>query len=148
MTRDDVLDCAGRGLVGLTFVYWGGRQLVDYAGLGAPDGGGWTAYMAAAGLPGALLPLAILTQLGGGLMLACGWRARLAAFLLAGFCLLADLFFHMRWDAPPPAGHFNWIIFVKNLGLAGGLLAISGRGPGRLSLDRWRAQRRGLRIVA
>ena len=144
MTRDDVLDCAGRALIGLTFVYWGGRQLVDAMGLGAPDGGGWTVYMAAAGVPGALLPLVILTQLGSGLALALGWRARLAAFLLAGFCLLADLFFHLHWEAPPPASHFNWIIFIKNLAVAGGLLAIAGRGPGRISLDARRARRRGL----
>ena len=143
MTRDDMLDCAGRLLLGLTFVYWGGRQLVDYLGLGAPDGGGWAAYMSAAGVPGALLPLVILTQLGGGLILAIGWRARLAAFLLAGFCLLADLFFHMHWDAPAPAGHFNWIVFIKNLAVAGGLLVIAGRGPGRLSLDARRAPRAG-----
>jgi putative oxidoreductase len=142
MTRNDALDCAGRGLIGLTFIYWGGRQLVDYAGLGAPDGGGWTAYMSAAGVPGILLPLVILTQIGGGLMLACGYRARVAAFLLAGFCLLANLFFHMHWDAPAPAGHFNWIVFIKNLAVAGGLLVIAGRGPGSASLDAWRARRR------
>src|SRR3954452_12327925 len=97
MTKDDAIDLAGRVLLGLTFIYWGGRQLVDAMGLGAPDGGGWAAYMSAAGVPGALLPLVILTQLGGGLALALGWRARLTAFLLAGFCLLADLFFHLHW---------------------------------------------------
>ena len=144
MTRDDALDFAGRALIGLTFAYWGGRQLVDAVGLGAPDGGGWTSYMAAAGVPGALLPLVILTQLGGGIVLAIGWRTRIAAFLLAGFCLLADLFFHLHWEAPAPAGHFNWIVFIKNLAVAGGLLAIAGRGPVRISLDARRARRRGL----
>ena len=141
MTREDALDLAGRGLLGFTFIYWGGRQLVDAIGLGAPDAGGWAAYMSSAGVPGALLPLVILAQLGCGLMLAIGWRTRLAAFLLAGFCLLADLFFHLHWEAPAPAGHFAWIVFVKNLALAGGLLVIAARGPGLLSLDARRGRK-------
>ena len=134
-------ELGGRALVGLTFVYWGARKLVDVLGLGAPDAG-WGAYMEKAGVPSELLPLVILTELGGGLLLIVGWRTRTAALLLAGFCVLANLFFHMRWDLPPPGGHFNWIIFIKNFAVAGGLLAIAGSGPGALSLDQWRDRAR------
>ena len=133
----DWLDFIGRQFLGATFVYWGGRKLIDVLGLGAPDAGGWAAYMNNAGVPGALLPLVILTELGGGLLLMAGWHTRKAAFLLAGFCVLASYFFHMAWDRPPPVGHFNWIIFIKNFAVAGGLLAIAGRGAGSLGLDRW-----------
>jgi putative oxidoreductase len=132
------LDLVGRAALGVTFIYWGGRKLVDILGLGAPDAGGWASYMEKAGVPGALLPLVILTELGGGLLLLVGWRTRSAAVLLAGFCVLANYFFHMRWDLPPPAGHFNWIIFIKNFAVAGGLLAIAGRGAGEFSVGGWR----------
>jgi putative oxidoreductase len=133
----DWLDLAGRAALGATFIYWGGRKLVDVLGLGAPDAGGWAQYMGSAGVPGALLPLVILTELGGGLLLLAGWRTRAAAFLLAGFCVLANYFFHMRWGLPPPAGHFNWIVFIKNFAVAGALLAIAGRGAGEFSIDAW-----------
>jgi len=100
------LEFAGRALLGITFVYWGGRKLVDVLGLGDPDAA-WGLYMQSVGIPAILLPLVILTELGGGLLLMAGWRTRTAAFLLAGFCVLANYFFHMRWALPPPAGHFN-----------------------------------------
>jgi len=134
-------ELGGRALVGLTFVYWGARKLVDVLGLGAPDAG-WGSYMEKAGVPSELLPLVILTELGCGLLLVVGLRTRTAALLLAGFCVLADLFFHTRWDLPPPGGHVNWIIFIKNFAVAGGLLAIAGRGPGLLSLDQRRNRAR------
>lgn len=138
----DLLDLAGRALLGLTFVYWGGLKLVETLGIaGRPDGGGWATYMeAAGGVPGELLPLVILTELGCGLLLIAGWKTRYAAFALAGFCLLANWFFHMGWDRPPPGGHFNWVIFVKNFAVCGGLLAIAGRGAGAWSLDARRAK--------
>jgi putative oxidoreductase len=134
----DLLDLAGRATLGATFIYWGGRKLVDVLGLGASDAGGWVPYMEKAGAPGVLLPLVILTELGGGLLLLAGWQTRIAAFLLAGFCVLANYFFHMSWTLPPPIGHVNWIIFIKNLAVAGGLLAIAGRGAGKFSIDAWR----------
>lgn len=133
----DALDFAGRAVLGLSFIYWGGRKLVDVLGLGRPDQGGWTSYMETAGVAGELLPLVILTELGGGLMLLAGYRVRIAGVALAGFCLLANGFFHMRWALPPPAGHFNWVIFIKNFAVAGGLLVVAGRGPGAWSLDHW-----------
>lgn len=134
---EGILDLIGRALLGMTFAYWGGLKLVETLGIaGRSDGGGWGAYMeAAGGVPGELLPLVILTELGAGLLLIAGYKTRYAAFALAGFCVLANWFFHMGWDRPPPAGHFNWVIFIKNFAVCGGLLAIAGRGAGRWSLD-------------
>jgi putative oxidoreductase len=87
-----------------------------------------------------MLILGTLVETVAPVCIVTGYYDRIAAFLLAGFCLLADLFFHIHWDAPPPAGHFNWIIFIKNLAVAGGLLVIAGRGPGKISVDAWRAR--------
>ena len=139
----DLLDLVGRAMLGLTFIYWGGRKLADILGLGAPELGGWTAYMEAQGVPGLLLPLVILTEISFGLMLVLGWKVRAAGLALAGFCLLANLFFHTGFGLPPPAGLFNWVVFLKNFAVAGGLLVIAGRGAGAWSLDRRAADRRG-----
>lgn len=144
---DDVLDVLGRALLGITFVYWGGRKLVDVMGIGAPDQGGWTGYMEARGVAGELLPLVILTELVGGLLLLIGYKTRYVGVALAGFCILAIWFFHTAFDLPPPAGHFNWVIFIKNFAVAGGLLAIAGRGAGTYSLDHRSARKSGRQIA-
>ena len=131
----NLIDLSGRAIVGATFIYWGGRKLVDVLGLGAPDGSGWSQYMERFGVPGALLPLVILTELGGGILLILGLFTRQTAIGLAGFCILANYFFHTNFDLPPPSGHFNWIIFVKNFALAGALLVVAASGAGEWSLD-------------
>ena len=46
------------------------------------------------GVPGALLPLVILTELGGGLCILTGLFTRYVAIALAGFCVLTAYFFH------------------------------------------------------
>jgi putative oxidoreductase len=128
-------DLLGRAILGATFLYWGGRKLVDVLGMGAPNAGGWTGYMERVGVPGSLLPVVILTEIAGGLLLMLGLYTRAAAIALAGFCILANYFFHMNFDLPPPAGHFNWVIFIKNFAVAGGLLAIAAHGASDWSLD-------------
>jgi putative oxidoreductase len=90
---------------------------------------GTQAYMASAGVPGALLPLVIALEIGGGLSLLLGFQTRLAAFLLAGFCLVTGMLFHTGTD------QMQQIMLMKNLAMAGGLLAFTVFGAGRLSLD-------------
>jgi putative oxidoreductase len=127
-------DFVGRLILGGTFIYWGQRKLVDVLGFGLDNRGGWTEYMEARGVAGELLPLVIATELGCGLLLAVGFRTREAAIALAGFCVLANWFFHTDFSTPP-SSHFNWVIFLKNLALAGALLSIAARGAGLLSID-------------
>jgi uncharacterized membrane protein YphA (DoxX/SURF4 family) len=50
------------------------------------------------GVDGRLLPLVILTELGGGLLVLFGLKTRWAAIALFGFCLLTALFFHSGAD--------------------------------------------------
>ena len=90
---------------------------------------GTQAYMASAGVPGALLPLVIALEIGGGLSLLLGFQTRLMAFLLAGFCLVTGMLFHTGTD------QMQQIMLMKNLAMAGGLLAFTVFGAGRLSLD-------------
>lgn len=113
---------AGRILLALIFVLAGANKMTHY---GATAG-----YMQGFGIPVALLPLVIATELLGGLAVAFGWRARIAALLLAGFSIVAAAVFHSQF-----ADQQQMVNFMKNLAVAGGLLTLAAHGPGALSLD-------------
>jgi putative oxidoreductase len=87
------------------------------------------AYMQGHGLPGALLPLAIATELGGGLAVLLGIFSRWAGLLLAGFCLVTAALFHFDL-----ADQTQKIMLMKNLAMAGGLLLLYANGPGRYAI--------------
>lgn len=82
-------------------------------------------------MPGApLLIVGMLLELVAPVLILFRVLDRLAAFLLAGFCIVTALMFHDFWNYPglfSPAGgpaldHF-WE-FLKNFGLAGGLMLV------------------------
>ncbi|WP_227105679.1 DoxX family protein [Chromobacterium rhizoryzae] len=107
-------------------------QVFILAGIGKL-GAGYAAtqgYMAAMGVPGFLLPLVIALEIGGGLALALGVRARWVALLLAGFSVASALLFH--WE---PGNSQQMIQLTKNLAMAGGLLMVFAHGAGKLSWD-------------
>src|SRR5262249_56827061 len=79
-------EAAGRVLLAAIFLLSGVGKLGAY--------GATAAYMSSAGVPGALLPLVIATEVLGALAIIVGWKTRAAAFLLAGFTLLSALIFH------------------------------------------------------
>lgn len=113
---------AGRVLMATIFVAAGAGKLANYAGT--------QGYMESMGIPGMLLPLVILTELGGGLAILLGYRLRLVAVLLAGFCIVSGLIFHHNF-----ADQTQAIMFMKNLAMAGGFLAFFVSGAGPISLD-------------
>src|ERR1700739_4718854 len=82
-----VADLAGRILLVFLFLLAGLRQL-------GPGYAGTARLMATHGVPAALLPLVILTEIGGSIAVVIGWKTRIAAFLLAGYTLLTALIFH------------------------------------------------------
>jgi putative oxidoreductase len=91
---------------------------------------GTQGYMESAGVPGALLPLVILLEIGGGLAVLLGWKVRIAAFLLAGFSVLSALLFHANF-----ADQTQSILFMKNVAMAGGLLFLVAGGVPAWSID-------------
>ena len=115
----------GRIILSIIFIQSGWGKTFGYAGTAE--------HMNAAGVPGALLPLVILTELGGGLLVLLGLFARYAAIALAGFCVLAAWFFHYQ-----PGDMMQMINFMKNITIAGGFLVLAGSGPGALALDNLR----------
>ena len=117
-------DLAGRLLIAALFLIAGYGKMGNYAGT--------QAYMQSMGVPGDLLPLVILLELGGGLAIVLGWLTRPVALLLAGFSIAAGVIFHGG-----SADTMQRIMLLKDLGLAGGFLFLVGNGAGRLSLDAW-----------
>ena len=121
MTRYSSL--AARVLLAHIFVLAGLNKIGGYA---ATQG-----YMDAMGVPGMLLPLVILLEVGGGLALVVGWKTRWLALALAGFTVLAALIFHNNLGE-----QMQMIMFMKNLAIAGGLLLLAEHGAGAFSLDK------------
>jgi putative oxidoreductase len=120
---DSFLNLAARILMSQIFLISGFGKITGYAGT--------QAYMAKMGVPGALLPLVILTELGGGLALLFGFKARWAALALAGFTVLSALIFHLE-----PGNQMQMINFMKNLAIAGGLLMFVRHGAGAPAIDK------------
>jgi len=112
----------GRVLIAGLFVLSGWGKISGYAGT--------QSYMQHAGVPGGLLPLVILLELGGGIAIVIGLFTRPAALLLAGFSLIAGYLFH----AGSP-DQMQQIMFLKDMGLAGGFLILTAFGAGPLSVD-------------
>ena len=91
-----------------------------------------TGIIQAAGLPLAPLgsAIAIVVEIGLGLLLLAGWRVRPVAAALVVWCFLTAVFFHRNF-----ADQNMMIHFLKNLMIAGGLLQIVHFGAGAFSLD-------------
>ncbi len=113
---------AGRILLALIFILSGIGKIFDY---GATSG-----YMEAFGVPGILLPLVIVVEVVGGILIAIGFLTRPAALALAGFTLVAAVIFHSNLGE-----QIEMIMFMKNLSITGGLLLLVARGAGALALD-------------
>jgi len=126
-TARNLGELGGRILLASIFVLSGFTKIAGYAGT--------QGYMEAMGVPGALLPLVIVTELGGGLLVALGLWTRLAALALAGFSLVAAALFHANFG-----DQMQMIMFLKNLAIAGGFLVLFAHGAGPLSLDARRAR--------
>jgi putative oxidoreductase len=123
ITFRDTAELGGRILLSSLFVLSGLSKLGSYAGT--------LAYMSSLGVPSALLPVVIATELLGGLAIAFGWKTRVAAFLLSGFSILTALLFHNNFG-----DQIQTIMFLKNISIAGAFLTLMANGAGTLSLDR------------
>lgn len=123
-------DLLGRIFLIILFVVAGFGKVGGYASTAA--------YMESHSVSSSLLPLVILTEIGGSLLILIGWHTRIVAFLMAGFTLLTLLLFHM-----PIADHGEQIVVLAELATAGGFLVLTGRGAGGWSLDARRQNAKG-----
>ncbi len=123
---------AGRILLAFIFVLSGFNKIGNFTGTAA--------YMASKGLPitEVLLVLTILIELGGGLMIALGWKARWGALAIFLFIIPTTLIFHAFWAVDPSEMQGQMNNFMKNLAIMGGMLYIVAAGSGRYSVDKGR----------
>ena len=124
------LSLLGRAGLSLIFIISGWGKLAGYAAT--------QQYMESTGVPGALLPLVIALELGGGLAILGGAFTRGIAIAIALFSIVSAAIFHADFADPMQA-----ISFWKNVAMAGGFFVLAANGPGNLSLDAVWAKRRG-----
>ena len=114
-----VTNVIARALMAYIFIVAGWGKIAGYDAT--------VGYMEAMGVPGGLLPITILVELGGGLALLFGFQTRVAAFGLAVFSLVTAFLFH--------SGAADAVHFMKNFAIAGGLLMLVVYGASKLSID-------------
>ncbi len=120
----------GRILLALMFVV---------AGVGKIGGfDGTVGYIASKGLPLPVMLAAgtVALEIVAGVALIVGYKARWAALALAAFTLLATVIFHAYWAMPAEQQMVQRLMFLKNIAVTGGLLAVFAFGAGRYSLDK------------
>jgi putative oxidoreductase len=118
------LPLVGRVLIGAPFLMSGLGKLAAYAAT--------VGFIASIGLPLASLGwfIAVVVEVGGGVLLLVGYRARAVSLVLTVFALATAVFFHRNF-----ADQNQMIHFLKNVMIAGGLLQIAYFGAGAMSFD-------------
>lgn len=127
----------GRFLLALIFVLSGFNKLTNLAGTAG--------YMTQAGIPQALvypgLLASVAVELGFGLLLVIGFRARMAALVIFLWFIPVTILFHFlpyreaAAHGQAMAAMAQQVNFMKNLSIMGGLLLIAGFGSGAYSID-------------
>jgi len=131
--NSNVTDAAaliGRILLALMFITSGFGKITGFDGT--------VGYIASKGLPlpqvGAIIAIAV--ELGGGILLAIGYKARWAALAIGIFTVVAAIFFHNYWAVDAAQKMGQQINFWKNITIFGGMLMVFAFGPGRYSVDK------------
>jgi putative oxidoreductase len=117
----------GRILLSVLFLASGLGKISAYAATAG--------YMSSVGVPGGLLPLVIVAEVGGAIAIIAGWQTRIISVLLAVFTLLTALVFHNN-----VGDQIQMVMFLKNLAITGAFLTLAANGAGRYSLDARKAR--------
>jgi putative oxidoreductase len=114
----------GRVLYASMFLLFGYGKITAY--------GGTVGYMGSLGLPAPSLAtlIAIVIEIGGGLLMLVGYQTRLVALVLGIYILVAAFIGHFQLGDLNQFQHF-----MKNIALLGGSLAFVAFGAGAYSLD-------------
>ncbi|MCB1691144.1 MAG: DoxX family protein [Pseudomonadales bacterium] len=122
-------ELVSRVFLSALFLMGGLGKIAGYAGT--------QAYMDSMGVPGALLPLVIALEVGGGIAIVAGLFTRWVAFVLGGFSVISALVFHSNFGDQTQS-----IMFMKNVAIAGGFGLLFVNGAGAWSLDALLARRK------
>ncbi|MEO6299831.1 MAG: DoxX family protein [Paracoccaceae bacterium] len=112
-----------RLLIAALFIVGGLGKLADVQG--------FAGYLAMGGLPSFLAWPAIIFEIAVGLSMILGFQTRIMALLAAGFCIVTAVLYHSNF-----ADQTMMVMFLKNLGLAGGFLMIFANGAGSVAIDK------------
>ena len=88
-------------------------------------------WMEGYGVPSFFIYPAIAIEIILPILIIVGYRAKLAAGMLAIFCLITAFLFHFDFS-----NQSQFISFLKNIGLAGGFLFIVANGTKNWAVDR------------
>ena len=127
--QTNLFSLISRVLIALLFIPAGISKIMGFAGT--------VAYINSAHMP---LPevaavIAIVIELGFGILLLLGYQTRWAALAIGLFCVVVPFIFHPYWAVPAAQLMAQKNNFFKDLAIAGGLFAIAAWGPGGWSLD-------------
>ena len=118
----DLIDLISRVLISLLFLFNGYFKIINYDGT--------IEWMESYGVPGIFLTPAIILEIAAPILIIIGYNTRLAASLLAGFCITTAFVFHIDFS-----NQIQITSFLKNIALAGGFLIIAINGARKFSLD-------------
>tara|TARA_B100001564_G_scaffold341707_1_gene336692 strand:+ start:752 stop:1138 length:387 start_codon:yes stop_codon:yes gene_type:complete len=119
----NLLDLIGRILISALFLISASNKILNLQG-----SMGW---MEGFGVPGILIFPAIAIEIILPILVIVGYQARIAAGILAIFCLMTAFIFHSDFG-----DQSQFISFLKNIGLAGGFLFIVANGTKDWSVDK------------
>ena len=119
----NVFDLIGRILISALFLISAYNKIFSIDGT--------MSWMEGFGVPGFLLYAVIVIEIILPLFIIVGYKARIAAALLAIFCIATAFIFHLDFSDP-----MQKISFFKNIGLAGGFLFIVVNGTKDWSVDK------------
>lgn len=138
----NALSLVGRALLALLFIPSGFAKIAGFAAV--------TGYIASKGvpLPQVCAAIAIVAEIGLGILLLVGWQARWAALGLAIFVAVITPIFHNFWAMPEAQKMMQQQAFFKNLAAVGGLLVVTAFGPGGWSFDALRGHPAGRPVTS
>ena len=119
----NLFDLIGRVMISAIFLFSGISKIFNYDGT--------IGWMEGYGMPGILLIPAISVEILFPLMIIVGYQTRIAAGGLLLFSLLTAFIFHLDFS-----NQMQIIAFLKNVGLAGGMLFLVVHGAKDFSLEK------------
>ena len=119
----NVLDLIGRILISALFLISAFNKIFNLEGS--------INWMEGFGVPGFFIFPAIAVEIILPVLVIVGYQARIAAGILAIFCLTTAFLFHFDFS-----NQAQLISFLKNVGLAGGFLFIVANGTKDWAVDR------------
>ena len=132
-----ILLLLARILLAAMFIASGYAALSDVAGAAS--------YFAGLGLgPASLLAWAVgIFEIVAGALLVVGFQTRPTAIALAIFSVVASFLGHYGQGGDDAMAAFmHSQALMKDVAVAGGMIALAICGPGRVSVDEWRAEQR------